>query len=80
LNIILQRVKKPQLFWVSAIAPITCVVVGGVFTYLVKGTQHGIQIVSYLKYFFFFNFLVSYLYKIQLFFCSYIWYLMFINM
>lgn len=42
------RVKKPQLFWVSAIAPITCVVVGGVFTYLVKGTQHGIQIVGHL--------------------------------
>ncbi|XP_058722383.1 probable sulfate transporter 3.5 [Vicia villosa] len=42
------RVKKPKLFWVSAIAPMTTVVVGGVFTYLVKGQNHGIQIVGHL--------------------------------
>ncbi|CAK8534195.1 unnamed protein product [Lathyrus sativus] len=42
------RVKKPKLFWVSAIAPMTTVVVGGIFTYLVKGPTHGIQIVGHL--------------------------------
>ncbi|CAL5186511.1 unnamed protein product [Lathyrus oleraceus] len=42
------RVKKPKLFWVSAIAPMTTVVLGGIFTYLVKGQKHGIQIVGHL--------------------------------
>ncbi|WJX30022.1 putative sulfate transporter 3.5 [Trifolium repens] len=42
------RVKKPKLFWVSAIAPMTTVVIGGIFTYLVKGQNHGIQIVGHL--------------------------------
>lgn len=42
------RNKKPKLFWVSAIAPITTVVIGGLFTYLVKGQNHGIQIVGHL--------------------------------
>nr|XP_029154282.1 probable sulfate transporter 3.5 isoform X4 [Arachis hypogaea] len=38
------RERKPKLFWVSAIAPMTTVVVAGVFTYLVKGQNHGIKI------------------------------------
>ncbi|KAL1318626.1 probable sulfate transporter 3.5 isoform X2 [Arachis ipaensis] len=42
------RERKPKLFWVSAIAPMTTVVVAGVFTYLVKGQNHGIQIVGHL--------------------------------
>ncbi|CAI8594812.1 unnamed protein product [Vicia faba] len=42
------RLKKPKLFWVSAVAPMTTVVVGGLFTYLVKGQNHGIQIVGHL--------------------------------
>ncbi|XP_004512962.1 probable sulfate transporter 3.5 [Cicer arietinum] len=42
------RTKKPKLFWVSAIAPMTTVIVGGLFTYLVKGQNHGIQIVGHL--------------------------------
>ncbi|XP_061366494.1 probable sulfate transporter 3.5 [Gastrolobium bilobum] len=42
------RTRKPKLFWVSAIAPMTTVVVAGVFTYLVKGQNHGIQIVGHL--------------------------------
>ncbi|KAK7314497.1 hypothetical protein VNO77_33022 [Canavalia gladiata] len=42
------RTRNPKLFWVPAIAPMTTVVVAGVFTYLVKGTHHGIQIVGHL--------------------------------
>ncbi|KAK7271281.1 hypothetical protein RJT34_27051 [Clitoria ternatea] len=42
------RNKNPKLFWVPAIAPMTTVVVAGVFTYLVKGQKHGIQIVGHL--------------------------------
>ncbi|XP_058727276.1 probable sulfate transporter 3.5 [Vicia villosa] len=42
------RVKNPKLFWVSAVAPMTTVVVGGLFTYLANGQNHGIQIVGHL--------------------------------
>ncbi|KAE9613939.1 putative SLC26A/SulP transporter [Lupinus albus] len=42
------RKKNPRLFWVSAIGPMTTVIVGAVFTYLVKGQKHGIQIVGRL--------------------------------
>ncbi|RDX99140.1 putative sulfate transporter 3.5, partial [Mucuna pruriens] len=42
------RNKNPKLFWVPAIAPMVTVVVAGVFTYLVKGQNHGIQIVGHL--------------------------------
>ncbi|XP_027359356.1 probable sulfate transporter 3.5 [Abrus precatorius] len=42
------RNKNPKLFWVPAIAPMTTVIVAGIFTYLVKGQHHGIQIVGHL--------------------------------
>ncbi|OIW03666.1 hypothetical protein TanjilG_30730 [Lupinus angustifolius] len=42
------RNKRPKLFWVSAIAPMCVVVVAAVFVYLVKGQNHGIQIVGHL--------------------------------
>jgi len=41
-----QRKKKPNLFWVSAIAPFMVVIIGGIFAFLVKGNEHGIPIVS----------------------------------
>ncbi|XP_062219854.1 probable sulfate transporter 3.5 [Phragmites australis] len=43
------RKKKPNLFWVSAIAPFMVVVIGGIFAFLVKGDEHGIPIVGDLK-------------------------------
>lgn len=43
--VIFQRKKKPDLFWVTAIAPFMVVVIGGIFTFLVKGDEHGIPIV-----------------------------------
>uniref|UniRef100_A0A368UI22 STAS domain-containing protein n=1 Tax=Glycine max TaxID=3847 RepID=A0A368UI22_SOYBN len=42
------RNKNPKLFWVPAIAPMVTVVVAAVFTYVVKGQHHGIQIVGHL--------------------------------
>ncbi|WVZ15826.1 hypothetical protein V8G54_013392, partial [Vigna mungo] len=42
------RNKNPKLFWVQAIGPMVTVVAAGVFTYLVKGQKHGIQIVGHL--------------------------------
>ncbi|KAF7819838.1 putative sulfate transporter 3.5 [Senna tora] len=42
------KTRNSKLFWVPALAPIVTVVVAGVFTYLVKGQNHGIQIVGHL--------------------------------
>lgn len=42
------RNKRPKLFWVSAIAPMTVVIVGSIFVYLVHGQKHGIPIVGHL--------------------------------
>ncbi|GAA0146536.1 transporter [Lithospermum erythrorhizon] len=41
--------KKPSLFWVSAIAPMVVVVVGGLFAFLTRHNSHGIQVVGTLK-------------------------------
>ncbi|KAJ1689451.1 hypothetical protein LUZ63_013606 [Rhynchospora breviuscula] len=41
--------KMPKLFWVSAIAPLLVVILGGLFAFLVKGEEHGIPIVGELK-------------------------------
>lgn len=43
------RTSKPKLFWVSAIAPLILVILGGVFAFLVDGESHGIPIVGHLK-------------------------------
>ncbi|KAH0710015.1 hypothetical protein KY284_011442 [Solanum tuberosum] len=43
------RKKKPNLFWVSAIAPIIVVVVGCLFAYLFNAEKHGIAIVGKLS-------------------------------
>lgn len=44
---ILQKQKKPKLFWVSAIAPIVTVVTGCFFAYFAHAEKHGIPIVSF---------------------------------
>ncbi|RYR67888.1 hypothetical protein Ahy_A03g014344 isoform D [Arachis hypogaea] len=49
LNIIFQRNRNRKLFWLSAMAPMTTVIVGAVFTYLVNGKRHGIQTVGHLS-------------------------------
>ncbi|MBA0638858.1 hypothetical protein Goklo_021924 [Gossypium klotzschianum] len=45
----LQRQRKPNLFWVSAISPMAVVAVGCLYAYLGHGEQHGIAIVGDLK-------------------------------
>ncbi|KAF2286887.1 hypothetical protein GH714_034877 [Hevea brasiliensis] len=41
--------KRPNLFWVSAIAPMVVVVVGCLFAYFAHADKHGIQIVGHLN-------------------------------
>ncbi|CAK8577414.1 unnamed protein product [Lathyrus sativus] len=42
-------IKKPQLFWVSAGAPLACVIISTILTFLIKGQKHGISIVGTLQ-------------------------------
>lgn len=57
-----QSKKKPRLFWVSAIAPLGTVVLGGLFAYFAHAENHGIQIVSIIPYFFKGNILINNIY------------------
>ncbi|KAI3407680.1 STAS domain-containing protein [Psidium guajava] len=41
--------RNPKLFWVSAIAPMLTVIVGGLFAYLAHAENHGIQVVGHLN-------------------------------
>ncbi|XP_043810652.1 probable sulfate transporter 3.5 [Manihot esculenta] len=43
------RKKRPNLFWVSAIAPMVVVIVGCLFAYFAHADKHGIQIVGHLS-------------------------------
>uniref|UniRef100_J3L1J4 STAS domain-containing protein n=1 Tax=Oryza brachyantha TaxID=4533 RepID=J3L1J4_ORYBR len=43
------RRRRPKLFWVSAMSPLLVVIVGCVFSFLIKGHKHGIPIVGTLK-------------------------------
>ncbi|CAN1125987.1 Probable sulfate transporter 3.5 [Linum perenne] len=43
------RKRKPKLFWVSAIAPMSVVIIGCIFAYVLDTEKHGIQIVGDLK-------------------------------
>ncbi|CAN1240996.1 Probable sulfate transporter 3.5 [Linum perenne] len=45
----MQRKRKPKLFWVSAIAPMSVVIIGCIFAYVLDTEKHGIQIVGDLK-------------------------------
>ncbi|CAN1241001.1 Probable sulfate transporter 3.5 [Linum perenne] len=38
------RKRKPKLFWVSAIAPMSVVIIGCIFAYVLDTEKHGIQI------------------------------------
>ncbi|PAN51466.1 hypothetical protein PAHAL_9G596500 [Panicum hallii] len=41
--------RRPKLFWISAAAPLTSVVLGSVLVYLTHAENHGIQVIGYLK-------------------------------
>ncbi|XP_062209958.1 sulfate transporter 3.1-like [Phragmites australis] len=41
--------RRPKLFWISAAAPLTSVILGSILVYLTHGENHGIQVIGYLK-------------------------------
>ncbi|KAL8129649.1 hypothetical protein V2J09_018804 [Rumex salicifolius] len=41
--------KKPRLFWVSAMAPLATVIIGGLFAYFGHMEKHGIAVVGHLS-------------------------------
>ena len=42
----MQSQKKPKFFWISAMAPLTSVILGSVLVYLTHAEKHGVQVVS----------------------------------
>lgn len=41
--------RKPRFFWVSAIAPLTSVILGSILVYLTHAEKHGVQVIGHLK-------------------------------
>ncbi|XP_074316178.1 sulfate transporter 3.1 isoform X2 [Silene latifolia] len=41
--------KRPRFFWISAMAPLTSVILGSLLVYLTHAEKHGVQVIGYLK-------------------------------
>lgn len=41
--------RKPKFFWISAMAPLTSVILGSLLVYLTHAERHGVQVIGYLK-------------------------------
>ncbi|XP_077247875.1 sulfate transporter 3.1-like [Tasmannia lanceolata] len=41
--------RRPKMFWVSAAAPLTSVVLGSLLVYLTHAEHHGVQVIGHLK-------------------------------
>ncbi|CAI9778541.1 unnamed protein product [Fraxinus pennsylvanica] len=41
--------KKPKLFWISAMAPLTSVILGSLLVYLTHAERHGVEVIGHLK-------------------------------
>ncbi|KAI7984662.1 Sulfate transporter 3.1 [Camellia lanceoleosa] len=41
--------RRPKLFWISAMAPLTSVILGSVLVYLTHAEKHGVQVIGQLK-------------------------------
>ncbi|GLU03561.1 hypothetical protein SLE2022_207530 [Rubroshorea leprosula] len=41
--------KKPKFFWISAMAPLTSVILGTLLVYLTHAERHGVQVIGQLK-------------------------------
>ncbi|XLU18149.1 hypothetical protein S245_054215 [Arachis hypogaea] len=41
--------QKPKLFWVSAMAPLTSVILGSLLVYFTHAEKHGVQVIGELK-------------------------------
>ncbi|KAG6774507.1 hypothetical protein POTOM_021860 [Populus tomentosa] len=44
-----QSKRKPRFFWVSAMAPLTSVILGSILVYLTHAEKHGVQVIGHLK-------------------------------
>nr|GEW35953.1 sulfate transporter 3.1-like [Tanacetum cinerariifolium] len=42
--------KRPKLFWISAMAPLTSVILGSVLVYLTHAEKHGVQVAKGSRY------------------------------
>lgn len=42
----MQGKKKPKFFWISAMAPLTSVILGTLLVYLTHAEKHGVEVVS----------------------------------
>lgn len=42
----MQSIRKPRLFWVSAGAPLVCVIISTLLAFAIKAQNHGISVVS----------------------------------
>ncbi|XP_073282155.1 sulfate transporter 3.1-like [Primulina huaijiensis] len=45
----MQSKKKPNMFWVSAMAPLTSVILGSLLVYLTHAEKHGVEVIGKLK-------------------------------
>ncbi|KAE8675089.1 Sulfate transporter 3.1 [Hibiscus syriacus] len=41
--------RRPKLFWISAMAPLTSVILGSLLVYLTHAEKHGVQVIGSLK-------------------------------
>ncbi|KAL8100772.1 hypothetical protein AgCh_032862 [Apium graveolens] len=41
--------KRPKLFWISAMAPLTSVILGSILVYFTHAEKHGVQVIGHLK-------------------------------
>ncbi|KAJ9188093.1 hypothetical protein P3X46_003486 [Hevea brasiliensis] len=41
--------RRPKFFWISAMAPLTSVVLGSLLVYLTHAERHGVQVIGHLK-------------------------------
>ncbi|ONK60465.1 uncharacterized protein A4U43_C08F18780 [Asparagus officinalis] len=41
--------RRPKFFWVSAAAPLTCVILGSILVYLTHVENHGVQVIGRLQ-------------------------------
>lgn len=41
--------RKPKFFWISAMAPLTSVILGSVLVYITHAEKHGVQVIGELK-------------------------------
>lgn len=44
--VVVQSKKRPRFFWVSAMAPLTSVILGSLLVYFTHAEKHGVEVVS----------------------------------